>query len=64
MSFLVGCTDSEATARKSRKIRIYPNPKQKGLLKQWLGVSRFVYNETIKYLQQPNTKANWMAIKT
>ncbi len=34
------------------------------MLKQWLGVSRFVYNETIKYLQQPNTKANWMAIKT
>ena len=34
------------------------------MLKQWLGVSRFVYNETIKYLQQPDTKANWMAIKT
>jgi len=34
------------------------------LLKQWFGVSRFVYNTTIKYLQQPDTKANWMAIKT
>ena len=63
-SFIVGCTDSEATARKSRKIRIYLNPEQRGLLKQWFGVSRFVYNETIKYLQQPDTKANWMAIKT
>jgi putative transposase len=27
-------------------------------------VSRFVYNTTIKYLQQPDTKANWLAIKT
>jgi len=34
------------------------------LLKQWFGVSRFVYNTTIKYLQEPDTKANWMAIKT
>lgn len=63
-SFLAGCTDSEATSKKSKKIRIYLNPEQKGLLKQWFGVSRFVYNETIKYLQQPDTKANWMAIKT
>ena len=63
-SFIVGYTDSEATVRKSRKLRIYLNPEQKKLLKQWFGVSRFVYNETIKYLQQPDTKANWMAIKT
>ena len=34
------------------------------MLKQWFGVSRFVYNTTIKYLEQPGTKANWMAIKT
>ena len=27
-------------------------------------MSRFVYNKTIKYLQQPDTKANWLAIKT
>jgi putative transposase len=62
-SFLAGCTDSEATTRKSRKLRIFPSPEQKALLKQWFGVSRFTYNETIKYLQQPETKAQWMAIK-
>lgn len=60
----VGCTDSEVTARRSRKIRLFLNPEQKALLKQWLGVSRFVYNTTIKYLQEPDTKANWMGIKT
>jgi putative transposase len=27
-------------------------------------VSRFVYNTTIEYLQEPKTKANWKAIKT
>ena len=51
----------------SKKIKADPlflNPKQKALIKQWLGVSRFVYNTTIKYLQEPDTKANWMAIKT
>ena len=29
-----------------------------------MGTSRYVYNETVKYLQQPDTKANWKAIKT
>ncbi|NEP01194.1 MAG: transposase [Symploca sp. SIO2E9] len=58
------CMDSEATARSSRKIRLFLNPEQKALLKQWFGVSRYVYNTTIKYLQEPGTKANWMAIKS
>ena len=29
-----------------------------------MGTSRFVYNQTVKYLQQPDTNANWKAIKT
>ncbi|MGB7710637.1 MAG: transposase [Microcoleus sp.] len=52
------------TARKSRKIRLFLSLEQKALLKQWFGVSRYVYNVTIKYLQQPGTKASWMSIKT
>jgi putative transposase len=63
-SLAVECTDSGVIARKSKKIRLFLNPEQKALLKQWFGVSRFVYNTTIKYLEQPGTKANWMAIKT
>ncbi len=27
-------------------------------------MSRFVFNKTVEYLQQPDTKANWKAIKT
>jgi len=63
-SSLVECMDCEVTVRRSRKIRLFLNPEQKARLKQWFGVSRFVYNTTIKHLQQPDTKANWMAIKT
>jgi putative transposase len=61
-SFRAECTGSEVTARKSRKIRIFLSPEQKALLKQWFGVSRYVYNATIKYLQEPGTKAQWMAV--
>ncbi len=63
-SLAAECTVLEATARKSKKIRLFLSPEQKAMLKQWFGVSRFVYNTTIKYLQQPDTKANWMSIKT
>ncbi|WP_333181738.1 transposase [Microcoleus sp. S13_C3] len=63
-STVAECTDSGVTARKSRKIRLFLKPEQKALIKQWFGVSRFVYNTTIKYLQEPGTKASWMTIKT
>ncbi len=56
------CTEREATARKSKKIRLFPSSEQRRLLRQWFGVSRYVYNETVKYLQQPGTKAQWMVV--
>jgi putative transposase len=62
-SSVVGCTAEEATL-KSKKIRIYPTPQQKVLLKHWFGVSRYAFNKTVEYLKQPETKANWKAIKT
>lgn len=62
-SSLVECTDLESTVKKSRKIRSYLSPGQKKIVKKWFGVTRFVYNKTIEYLQQPETKANWKAIK-
>ncbi|WP_339381219.1 transposase [Brasilonema sp. UFV-L1] len=63
-SFHAGCTDSVNIVKKSKKIYLKLSPAQKTILKKWFGVSRFVYNETIRYLQQPNTKANWKEIKT
>lgn len=64
MSSVAESTDSASTARKSRKIRIYLTAEQRCLARQWFGVSRLVYNRTIEYLQKPDTKANWKAIKT
>ncbi len=62
-SSLVECTDKTSTVKKSNKTRIYLSPEQKKIVKKWFGVARFVYNKTIEYLQQPDTKANWKAIK-
>jgi len=62
MSSVAECTGLENTVRKSKKIRIYLSPIQRVMLKQWFGVSRYVYNQTIAYLKKPGTKANWKAI--
>ncbi|MGD1805986.1 RNA-guided endonuclease InsQ/TnpB family protein [Dapis sp. BLCC M126] len=59
----VESTASESTNKKSKKIRIYLSCEQRQLLRQWIGVARFTYNRTVEYLQQPDTKANWRAIK-
>ena len=58
----VECTE-DAVIQKSRKIRILPTTAQKATLKHWFGVSRYVFNKTVEYLKQPETKANWKAIK-
>lgn len=67
-SSVAECTDSESTkaksSLKSRKIQVYPDAVQVLVLRQWMGVARYVFNRTVEYLQQPDTKANWKAIKT
>ena len=63
-NFRVEFTDSENTVTRSRKIRIYPNKEQKRILSNWFGASRFAYNKAVEFLKQPDTKAQWKAIKT
>ena len=63
-SFHVEFTDSENTVQRSRKIRAYPTQEQKRILSNWFGASRFAYNQTVEYLRQPDTKAQWKSIKT
>lgn len=63
-SSLVECMGLESIVKKSRKIRIFLTAAQKQLIKRWFGVSRLVYNTTIKLLQDGSIKANWKAIKT
>jgi putative transposase len=55
-SSLVECTYLENTVVRSKKIRIYPkNPQQ---ARRYLGLSRWWYNRTINYINQPDTKAS------
>ena len=63
-SFPVECRTGENTLKKSKKIYLKLSLAQKRKIKYWFGVSRFAYNETIRYLQTPETKANWKGIKT
>ena len=62
--FPAKCMVSENTILKSKKIRIYPNAEQKKKLQTWMGAARFAYNQAVEHLRLPDTKANWMAIKT
>ncbi len=64
MSSVAGCTDSEVTVTKSKKIRVYPTTEQRETLRQWFGTARFTYNKTVALLNETDTKANWKAIKT
>lgn len=61
--FNVRFTDSDQTILRTRKIRVYPNKEQKHILNKWFGCARFVYNQTVDYLKQPNTKSLWMSVK-
>jgi putative transposase len=56
-------TDLENTPRKSRKIYLSLSPQQKAQIKQWFGVARYAYNQTIELLRDGVIKANWKAIK-
>jgi putative transposase len=64
MFSLVEYMECESIKIKSKKIRIYPNQTQRQILRQWFGASRYTYNETVKFLKEPDTKASWNSIKT
>ena len=54
---LVNYTDLGNTQIKSRKIRIYPTQQQKILFKQWFGVARKFYNETLTIYKNGSEKS-------
>ncbi|NEP31507.1 transposase [Moorena sp. SIO3B2] len=57
-------TDSGSTGQKSKKIRIFLDAQQRATVRKWFGVSRYVFNKTVKILQNGEIKANWKALKT
>ena len=64
LSSLPEPTDSEGTARKSKKIRICPDRDQRAKLKLWFDAARFTYNRTIELLTADGApKASWLGVK-
>lgn len=60
--FPVECMAYESI--KTKSLRIYPTKEQKIILKQWFGVSRKIYNETINKLNKHDGQKSWMSEKT
>jgi len=57
------CTASESIVTKSRKIRIYPTASQRAIFRRWFGASRYVYNQTIAYIDQlAGPRPKWTAL--
>ena len=54
-------TDCDATTRKSRKIRAYPDTGQRAELRRWFGAARYAYNQTVELLTSENAPP---AVKT
>lgn len=48
--------------QRSRKIRIYPDSKQKEILRHWMNAARHVYNLATEYIAKDG-KTDWLAVK-
>lgn len=46
-----------------KKIRIYPNPIQKQILKKWFGTRRYVYNRCLENIKNNDEKINFMSLR-
>jgi putative transposase len=46
-----------------RKIRVYPNAKQKKMLRQWIGTSRYVYNRALRDTKENNDQMNFQKLR-
>lgn len=58
-----GFTDCESTLQRCHRIRIYPEKASLPVLRRYLGLSRYWYNQTIAYLKQPDTVANLAEVR-
>jgi putative transposase len=46
----------KASAAKARKIRVYPNPRQRDLLQKWFGTARWTYNKCLALIKEDRSK--------
>ena len=54
----------KASAGKTRKIRVYPNPRQRLLLRQWFGTARWIYNQCLDLIKGDRSKRNKKDLRT
>ena len=50
LSSALASTDCGDTVRKSLKIRLYPDARQRTALRRWFGAARYAYNQTVELL--------------
>ena len=61
LSSELGSADCGDTVRKSQKIRLYPDARQRAELRRWFGAARYAYNQTVELLTGENAPK---AVKT
>ncbi len=45
------------------KIKVYPTPEQKNILKNWFGTSRYIYNKILNKIENENHKKNFQELR-
>lgn len=48
---------------RARKIRLYPNPRQKKLITQWMGTCRYVYNRALSGIKEKTDTVNFQRLR-
>ena len=51
------------SAGKARKTRVYPNPRQRALLRRWFGTARWVFNQCLALIKVDPSKRNRKALR-
>lgn len=46
------CKEEDATPTMTRRVRLYPTPQQRETLLQWIGTTRWTYNQCVKTYQE------------
>lgn len=63
-SSLPEATGFASTLSKSRRIKLYPTPKQAAMFRSWMAASRWCYNQTIDFINKlEGPRPHWTQVK-
>ena len=48
---------------RTRKLRLYPTPDQKKIMKNWMSTRRYVYNKVLEKIKKENEKINFFDLR-